>query len=75
MLNVSENDLQGDSCLDDEFVELRTLNISFNPKITRLRSHVAKCFGKLQALIATGCGLTATWISTILPRAQHTGPV
>ena len=60
MLNVSENDLQGDSCLDElrYLVELRTLNISFNPKITRLRSHVAKCFGKLQALIATGCGLS-----------------
>jgi hypothetical protein len=60
MLNVSENDLQGDSSLDElrYLVELRTLNISSNPKVSSLRSHVAKSFGKLQALIASGCGLS-----------------
>ena len=60
MLNVSENDLQGDSSLDElrYLVELRTLNISGNPKITGLRSHVVKSLGKLQALIATSCGMS-----------------
>ena len=38
--------------------ELRTLNISKNPKIKGFRSHVIKPISKLQALIATQCGLS-----------------
>ncbi len=60
MLNVSENELQGDSSLDElrYLTELRTLNISNNPKIKGLRSKIIKPISKLQALIATQCGLS-----------------
>jgi hypothetical protein len=60
MLNVSENELQGDSSLDElrYLTELRTLNISHNPKIKGIRSHVIKPVAKLQALIATNCGFS-----------------
>ena len=60
MLNLSDNELQGDSSLEElrYLVELRTLNISNNPKIKGLRSHIVKPISKLQALIATSCGLS-----------------
>jgi Leucine-rich repeat (LRR) protein len=50
MLNVSKNELSGDKALEDlrYLTELRTLNISENPSIKYIRSHVAKPLQKLQ---------------------------
>lgn len=50
MLNVSSNEISGDSSLEDlrYLTELRTLNIGNNSNIKYIRSHVAKPLQKLQ---------------------------
>jgi Leucine-rich repeat (LRR) protein len=60
MFNISKNSLDGSSSCEDlrYLIELRTLNIGFNPKIKHLESHVMKPLVKLQALVANDCGFS-----------------
>lgn len=70
LLNVSMNDIKGDMGLEDlrYLTELRTLNISKNPHIKTIRSHVMKPLReKLQALIANDCGLINASFIRFLP--------
>ena len=69
MLNVSSNDLQSDSSLEDlrYLTELRTLNIGNNPKIKHIRSHVVKPLINLQALIANECEFEKVSFLKFLP--------
>jgi Leucine-rich repeat (LRR) protein len=68
-LNVSKNQFQGDSGLEElrYLKELRTLNIGYNDRIGALQSHIVKPLSKLQAFIGNDCGFKRVSFLKFLP--------